>query len=192
MTRRAVRKYPIEPLLVAMGMTLAQASPILDIGGPEYRRYRDQGMTRETAERKANKAGRHVYEVWAEMVEHDVEDTEAADEARRERRRVRDRKRYAKDPAFRERKRASARKHYAESKRAITLKKRLYRQAHPSQAAIRAAAWRRENQGTAPERRRARYLANRERELARQRDYDRAKAASKRPECDSQDERRAA
>ena len=44
------RRYPIEPLLEAMGVTLGQASRLLGIGGPEYRRYLALGMTRDTAE----------------------------------------------------------------------------------------------------------------------------------------------
>lgn len=66
-------RYPIEPLLEAMGVSWSQAAQQLGIGGPEYRRYRDEGMTRDTAERKALKAGFHPYEVWPDMADHDAE-----------------------------------------------------------------------------------------------------------------------
>lgn len=65
-------RYPLEPLLAMMRCTLSQAQKELGIGGPEYRKYRAEGMTREVAERKADKAGFHVYEVWPEMVTEDA------------------------------------------------------------------------------------------------------------------------
>lgn len=70
------RTYPIEPLLEATGMTMSQLAQALGIGGPEYRRYRDEGMTRDVAERKALKAGLHPYEVWLDMADNDLHDAE--------------------------------------------------------------------------------------------------------------------
>lgn len=66
-------RYQLEPLLALMGCTLSQAQQTLGIGGPEYRKYRDEGMGREVAERKALKAGFHPYECWPQMVEDDIE-----------------------------------------------------------------------------------------------------------------------
>jgi endogenous inhibitor of DNA gyrase (YacG/DUF329 family) len=68
------RRYPLDALLSAMGMTLSAAQPILGLNGPDWRRYSDEGMTREVADRKAVKAGLHPYEVWPEMADHDLED----------------------------------------------------------------------------------------------------------------------
>ena len=156
-------RYPLEPLLAAMGCTLSAAAPILGLGGPEYRKYRDLGMNRDTAERKANKAGFHVYEVWPEMVEHDLA---SADEAERERRRRYNRNWYRNaDPEVKARVLASARRYKASAARALSLYNRRYRE----QNRERMAARQREH-----------YLANRERILARQREYDRRKAAERR------------
>ena len=69
-----MRRYPMEPLLEATGWTLSQAAQQLGIGGPEYRRYADEGMSREVAERKALKAGFHPYEVWPNMADDDADD----------------------------------------------------------------------------------------------------------------------
>lgn len=69
----APRRYDLGALLAMMGCTLSAAQVELGIGGPEYRKYNEQGMSREVAERKADRAGFHVYEVWPEMVEHDLE-----------------------------------------------------------------------------------------------------------------------
>lgn len=69
-----MRMYSIEPLLEAANLSMSQAAQVLGIGGPEYRRYRDDGMSREVAERKALKAGFHPYELWPDMADHDADD----------------------------------------------------------------------------------------------------------------------
>lgn len=71
------RRYPLEPLLQAMGMTLSQAAGPLNLNGRYYKKYREEGVTRETAERMAHKAGFHPYEIveW-DMARHDIEQDE--------------------------------------------------------------------------------------------------------------------
>lgn len=70
------RRYPLAPLAVVMGESVGNLAKLLGIGGPEYQRYKTDGMLRETAERKALKAGFHPYEVWPEMADHDLYDSQ--------------------------------------------------------------------------------------------------------------------
>jgi hypothetical protein len=82
-------RYPLRDLLVAANITRGDAPRVLAFGGPEYRRWSDEGMTREVAERKALKAGLHPYTVWPEMVDHDDAERSAAQRAAAARRKRR-------------------------------------------------------------------------------------------------------
>jgi hypothetical protein len=145
-----VNRYPFAPLAAAMQLSEAHACRVLNLSGSTAVEYRRRGLTRRVADRLAVAAGLHPYEVWPEMVDDDIADTQAAEAARLER------------------KRASARRFAA--------KMRAQRRADPAahatylaeQAAYRARARRAINAS-----RRAYYRNNRERELARQREYDR-------------------
>lgn len=149
----AAHRYPLDDLIRAMRVSLSQATQQLGVGGPEYRKYRTHGMTRDVAERKALKVGFHPYEVWPEMVEQDYESHLA-------RKRRYQRAWYANaSPEVKERALAAARRYKQESRKALSLYSRRYYE----QNRDRIAARQREH-----------YLANRERILARQREYDRA------------------
>lgn len=69
---RMLRRYPLQPLLDMAGLNASHSVKALGLGGPEYRKYRSEGMAREVAERKALRVGLHPYEVWPDMVEHDL------------------------------------------------------------------------------------------------------------------------
>lgn len=135
------RTYPIEPLLEATGMTMSQLAQALGIGGPEYRRYRQDGMSRDVAERKALKAGFHPYEVWPEMVEDDLPmcDAEDCDQryvprpnqrfcSTRCARRVKQRRYRASHPEQQEKDRERARRYHAETPQYQRLRKAQWRQ----------------------------------------------------------------
>lgn len=179
------RTYALQPLLDAVGKTLSAAQHELGIGGPEYRRYRDRGMTRETAERKALRVGLHPYEVWPEMPEHDLADASKTCEAPGcentwvpnplgggRRRFCSNRcwqvvRRQRETPERRE-ERLAKRRAYYEANRQKVLDDRARAYAHPT-IAEQKRQYRRDY-----------YRRNRERELERQRRYDQAKAADRR------------
>lgn len=66
------KRYPIEPLLAMLRVSANRATQELRMGGGAYLRYRRDGMTREAAERLADRAGFHVYEVWPDMAIDDA------------------------------------------------------------------------------------------------------------------------
>ena len=72
----ADRRYQIQPLISAMGLSQDAAMRKLRISGNQYQQYRDLGMRRAVADRQAVKAGFHPYEVWPEMADHDIADIE--------------------------------------------------------------------------------------------------------------------
>lgn len=160
----ARRRYPIEPLLQAMGATLSGAQHELGIGGPEYRRYRDEGMSRDVAERKALKAGFHPYEVWPAMVEDDMVEAEEADRHSVEQRRAADARR--------------KRKQYARRRDEILERNRRYRQEARQAISVQRRRRYREQADVERERSRRYYEANRERmkEAARRRRAEARKA----------------
>lgn len=155
MSYTAVIRYPLAPLLAAMGCTLSQAQNTLGLGGPEYRKYRDEGMARDVAERKANRAGYHVYEIWPEAVEHDLAEAEEADDERRLRKNAQQREYYRR---HRERALAAQRER---DRQDADVKRRA------------AAAWRRRNKERQAAYKRAYYEANAERIREQQREYER-------------------
>lgn len=151
-----VDRYPLEPLLRMMGCSLSKAQHELGLGGPEYKRYREEGMSREVAERKALKAGFHPYEVWSGMADDDL----ASDRARRA---LHQRRWYRNaTPEVKARVLASARRYKRSTARAQSLYHRRYRQANAERIALRQARW---------------YRENRVQVLARQREYDRTHSA---------------
>lgn len=179
------RRYPLEPLLTAMGCTLSAAQPKLGIGGPEYRKYSEEGMSREVAERKANRAGLPVYFVWPEMVEHDLAHADAVRRARlneiasryrdnhperRESERERSRAYYAECADY---VRARERRRYRENAERIKAQKKAYREANAERISAQKKAY---------------YLANAERIKAAERE----RKAKRRAEQANQEEQKAA
>lgn len=176
-----MRRYPLEPLLAALGKTLSGAQHELGIGGPEYRRYRDEGMSRDVAERKAMKAGLHPYEVWHDMADHDADDltreceADGCDRSFMPHPRGGGRRRFCSNacwerdrraretPEEREARLAARRDYYRRNRERILAEVSVDR-LHPSIAERKRRY------------RRAYYQANRERELERQRRYDRERA----------------
>lgn len=107
----ARHRYPWAPLAAAMGLSEHQAAARLGVSGTTQQTYRRIGVLEETAERLADKAGLHPFEVWPELLEHRLADAEARrralDAARQ--RRYRDR-----HPEARARAREYRRRYYAE------------------------------------------------------------------------------
>jgi hypothetical protein len=81
-------RYPFAPLAAAMGMTPAEAARSQGISGSTWKQYRDEGMSRDVADRRAVRAGFHPWTVWPEMAEHDMAAADALEEELRERRRA--------------------------------------------------------------------------------------------------------
>lgn len=158
-----MRRYPLQPLLEAMRCTLSQAAPQLNLNGTYYRRYRDEGMARDTAERLALKAGFHPYEIveW-DMARHDLEDAHEADRVK-QRRYQRNWYRNA-SPDVKAKVLEAARRYKRENSRAIRLYNKQYRERNRDRIAARQ---------------REHYQQNRDRILARQRDYDARRRAER-------------
>jgi hypothetical protein len=126
-------RYPFEPLAAAMRLSGHQASKTLGLSGRTQQSYRRDGMSERVADRLAVKAGLHPFEVWPEMVGHQIEAASVvcADEScggpfvpERSnqrycspacRKRASDRRTYRSDPARRAKKRAGRRAYYAEN-----------------------------------------------------------------------------
>lgn len=64
-----MKRYPLDPLLNAMGMSHNQACYSLGLSGSTQQEYRRRGVTERVADRLAVKAGLIAYEVWPEMVD---------------------------------------------------------------------------------------------------------------------------
>lgn len=64
--------YDFESLRASYGKGIEATMRACKIGGAQYQKYRDEGMSREVAERMALKLGFHPYEVWPHMVDDDV------------------------------------------------------------------------------------------------------------------------
>lgn len=155
MTRPAARRYSLEPFQHLTGWSMQRITDVAACNAEERRRRIAEGVTERTADRLAVAAGLHPYVVWPEMVDHAIEDAARSDEERRERQRAADRAHKARlrqEPAYR-----AAQAEYL----------RQYR------ASERAKE-------TARRYRRRYYEANRERELARQAEYDRTVRAQRR------------
>lgn len=65
-------RYPLDPLFALMGETPHAACKILRLAGRTQKEYRRDGVTAKVADRMAVRAGFHPYEVWPEMVDHDI------------------------------------------------------------------------------------------------------------------------
>lgn len=68
------RRYRLQPLAQMAGMTDREALLALKVSGTTYQKYRDEGLSRDVADRMAERLGFHPYEVWPDMVEDDLED----------------------------------------------------------------------------------------------------------------------
>jgi len=69
-------RYPLAPLIAAMGLSWNQACEKLKLTGTTRKKYRDDGMTEVVADRMAGKAGLVAYEVWPEMLDHAIAEVE--------------------------------------------------------------------------------------------------------------------
>lgn len=65
-------RYPLQPLLDAGGLSLARAARQLGTSGSSLKRFAAEGMDRDAAERLALRAGLHPYEIFTDMLEHDL------------------------------------------------------------------------------------------------------------------------
>lgn len=63
------KRYPLEPLIEAMGMTANQACLRLGVSGSVQQKYRAEGVIDQTAELLATRAGFHPYEIWPELAD---------------------------------------------------------------------------------------------------------------------------
>lgn len=69
-----MKRYPIQPLLDAMRMTLSQATKSLGVSGQMTRSAKVKGLGLEAAYRWADNAGLHPYSVWPEMLDDVLDD----------------------------------------------------------------------------------------------------------------------
>lgn len=147
------RRYPLEALVVASGLSEHQLSVKVGLKGTTLRNARTDGLIERAADRYAVRAGLHPFEVWPEMAEHQLEDTStecaAPDCARRfiptrsghrfcSRRcgdRTTARIRYRADSELAERKRAARRRYYAEAGDYERARQRRYDRAQRERAA---------------------------------------------------------
>jgi len=67
------RRYPVEPLAAAMGLTVHGALARLSVSGSTQADYRSRGVTYRVADRLAVRAGFHPAEVWPESTEHEID-----------------------------------------------------------------------------------------------------------------------
>lgn len=106
-----MKRYPLAPLLDAMGMSANQACLALGLSGSTQQQYRRDGVTERVADRLAGKAGFSVYEIWPEMADDVIDAVAAADRAREN---AGERRRYRTDPAKRARRLETRRAYYAQ------------------------------------------------------------------------------
>ena len=125
--------YSVGPLAALMHLSENTACDQLGITGSTKQQYRQHGMSREVAERRALQAGFHPYEVWPDMAHHDADALKIecacgcgerfiptrkghkfASVACKGRAHSREfeRRRYTNDPEFRARKRAAVAAYY--------------------------------------------------------------------------------
>lgn len=167
------RRYPIAPLIEAMGLTSSETSAgrALGLGGSTWKEYRDRGVTERVADRLAAKAGFHPSVIWPSWYDDETAalSRECAEPGCDET--------FLPIPTHPRQRFCSraCRKRSSERER----QRRLY--ADPEFRAAKNARQRRYHEETRAynnRRRSERYWANREAELARQRAYDQARRAS--------------
>lgn len=177
-------RYPLQALLDATGFSMAELRRRCPMNGSVYRNAVTRGLLPDQADRWAVACGLHPFEVWPEMADHalsvcpecqgrfaptrtnHVWCTSAC--YHRQYGREFQRRKYATDPEFREQKKARAVQYRQAAGRALIVKQRAWKAAN----ADRQRAYRK-----------AYYEANRDRILAKQRDYDRARRAEKMAGC---------
>ena len=152
--KRSDRRYPIQALTEMMALGFAEGMRALKISGSTYQKYRDQGVSRVSADRLAVRAGFHPYEVWPDMADHDYEDASRECEADdcterfipannggkhrkfcspRCANRVRLRRYRARSEAARERDRGYSASYYREAKPYVLRRQAAYDKAHREQ-----------------------------------------------------------
>lgn len=71
------RRYELEPLLrAAGGISLKRLQQTVGFNGPTYRNVRDRGLTPDQADRYAVRLGLHPFEVWPELLDHQIVDAQ--------------------------------------------------------------------------------------------------------------------
>ena len=149
-----MRRYPYGPVEAFLGSSDGDAASELGVNRRTVQRWKAEGLSRDQLDRICDRLRVHPYEVLPELRDHDLADAEQAERERRERVREIDRRSWRKRWAAmteeqREAKREYARRYRQEARAATSVSRRRY------------------------------YQQNRERELARQRDYDARKRAER-------------
>lgn len=76
-------RYSYDPVASFLGGTVGTQAELLGVAKRTVQRYANKGLTREQAEDVADRFGLHVYELWPDMREGDLErwavDCEASD-----------------------------------------------------------------------------------------------------------------
>ncbi len=127
-----MRRYPLDALVEASGLSEAALGRRVGLSGSTLKQARAVGLTEVGADRYAVRAGLHPWTVWPDM-EHDAIAAAAeADEQRRERVRqiARDsaRKRYWEDPEIRQKRLENARRYRTENRSYVLDEQRRRRQ----------------------------------------------------------------
>jgi len=124
------RRYPVQPLLDATGLTLNGfiRTHMPSVNGAAYRKARDEGLTADQADRWAVAAGLHPFLVWPDMADHQIEAAEAAEEERRRRYNARkaaaERARYHRDPRRRQQALENAKRYVDENRDYVNAQRR--------------------------------------------------------------------
>lgn len=142
------RRYPLQPLLDAAGLSLSALRDRFPMSGPTYRNARQVGLTEQQADRYACGLGLVAVTVWPEMIDHAIEDASVECEScscsvqfiptRKGHRfcstrcsyREKNRRLYERDEAHRERKKAESAAYRASAGRAIRIQQAAYRAAN--------------------------------------------------------------
>lgn len=120
-----MRRYPFQALADAMNMTLAELGRHLNISGSTFKAMRENGLSEAAADRRAVQCGLDPYRVWPEMIDHAIEDEQAA---RRAKKREYQRRYYARHA---EEIRERNRRYWAETADYQRTRRQRHRQANP-------------------------------------------------------------
>lgn len=176
-TARLPRRYPLEPLLKAAGMSLSQFGRRYGISGTTRQKLGGAGLTHEQADRWAARAGFNPAEVWLSWIDDEFADlaVECAERSCSTRflptssrhrfcstrcgSRERKRQQYATDPVFAAKERQRVAAYKAASRRAARLYAATYREVNADVLAEKRRAYRAANRDAILARRRAQYAA---------------------------------
>lgn len=77
MRARPKRRYPLEPLARAAGRTVSAILKEHGVGGSCYQDWIERGVAEPTADALAVRYGHHPFDIWPEMLDHNLADAEA-------------------------------------------------------------------------------------------------------------------